>query len=124
MSECGTLTVVTHAQTLRIPCETDRTVLEMLMDNGITDISSPCGGNGLCGKCLVQVVEGNGGTIHGDEKRLLTPDQLEAGLRMACRMRVGKGSNLTIKLAQHRRGRPSGRQLRCRRECERYRGCV
>lgn len=98
MSECGTLTVVTHAQTLRIPCETDRTVLEMLMDNGITDISSPCGGNGLCGKCLVQVVEGNGGTIHGDEKRLLTPDQLEAGLRMACRMRVGKGSNLTIKL--------------------------
>jgi len=98
MSEKGTLTVVTQTKTVRIPCETDRTLLEVLTDNGIGEMSSPCGGNGLCGKCLVRIIEGDSGAVCEDERRLLTPDQLASGLRLACRMRVDTHTTLTIDL--------------------------
>ena len=35
------------------------TLLALFQENGITQVSSPCGGNGTCGKCRVQV-EGRG----------------------------------------------------------------
>ena len=35
------------------------TLLTLFQENGITQVSSPCGGNGTCGKCRVQV-EGRG----------------------------------------------------------------
>lgn len=98
MKTSGILTVHTKTQDVRIPCEDDRNLLELLMEAGISELSSPCGGNGLCGKCLVRVVDGDGGPIHEDEKRLLTSDQLASGLRLACRMHVGSDSTLSIEL--------------------------
>ena len=98
MEKSGTLIVNTQTQSLSIACKTDRTLLELLMDAGISEISSPCGGNGLCGKCLVQIIGDDTSPIDEDERRLLTPDQLDAGLRLACRMKVGPMCNLTINL--------------------------
>ncbi|WP_160525203.1 ASKHA domain-containing protein [Sphaerochaeta halotolerans] len=98
MKQSGNLIVNTQTRTLYIPCETERALLELLMDAGISEISSPCGGNGLCGKCLVQVEGSDTSPVHDDERRLLTPSQLKAGLRLACRMMVGPSCNLTINL--------------------------
>ncbi len=98
MATTSTLTVITDGKQIQLTSEIDRTILDVLMDAGITDISAPCGGNGLCGKCTIQVIEGGSQEIHADEKRLLTTDQLEAGLRLACRMKLAAGDDLTIAL--------------------------
>jgi len=52
-----------------------------------TPLESPCGGLGICGKCRVQIVQGE--TLpNPEEERLLTPEELAAGLRLACRREV------------------------------------
>ena len=47
----------------------------------------PCGGHGKCGKCRVTVT-GAVSPLTEDEKRALTPDELAAGTRLACRVTV------------------------------------
>ena len=47
----------------------------------------PCGGHGICGKCKVTVT----GVLpepDTNERRLLQPEELEAGVRLACSMRI------------------------------------
>ena len=98
MAAIGTLTVITDEKQLKLTSEIERTMLELLMDAGITDISAPCGGNGLCGKCTIQVLEGGSQNVHEDEQRLLSSEQIEAGIRLACRMRLSPGEEVTISL--------------------------
>ena len=48
-------------------------------------IDAPCAGNGVCGKCRVRLLEGvldSGRSMH------ITPEDLEAGYRLACVSRV------------------------------------
>lgn len=99
MAPGGTLTVVAEDRVWKLTGVGGRTVLELLVDAGISGFSSPCGGNGLCGKCLVKITEGTAGAVHDDERRLLTPAQLHGGLRLACRMRYDGDADLTITLA-------------------------
>ncbi|MBQ3507226.1 MAG: DUF4445 domain-containing protein [Clostridia bacterium] len=47
----------------------------------------PCGGHGKCGKCRVTVT-GAVSEPTEDELRLLSPDELESGVRLACRTMV------------------------------------
>ncbi|NUP99228.1 MAG: 2Fe-2S iron-sulfur cluster binding domain-containing protein [Armatimonadetes bacterium] len=47
----------------------------------------PCGGLGQCGQCRVEIIRGRQ-EPEADERRLLTRDQLAAGIRLACRQRV------------------------------------
>ncbi len=47
----------------------------------------PCGGHGKCGKCRVTVT-GDVSEPSDDEKRVLTPDELSRGIRLACRVTV------------------------------------
>lgn len=60
-------------------------------------VEFPCGGHGRCKGCRVRVVKGSL-TISPDEARLLSPRELEAGWRLACRARAER--DLTIELAQ------------------------
>ena len=53
-------------------------------------VAFPCGGSGICGKCRVTVHEG-GTTPDRTERETLAADELEAGIRLACRVKV-KGS--------------------------------
>lgn len=46
--------------------------------------AAPCGGHGICGKCKVWAT-GELSPVSEDEQRLLTPDQLAEGMRLACR---------------------------------------
>ena len=47
----------------------------------------PCGGHGKCGKCLATVT-GAVSDPTEDEKRILSPEELAKGIRLACRVTV------------------------------------
>lgn len=48
-------------------------------------LSAPCGGKGRCGKCGIQVLEGEVWVSPQDEKAF-SRDQLEAGFRLSCQV--------------------------------------
>jgi uncharacterized 2Fe-2S/4Fe-4S cluster protein (DUF4445 family) len=50
-------------------------------------VPTECGGQGICGKCRVQVLKGET-EITDVERSWLTPDELEQGMRLACRQTV------------------------------------
>lgn len=50
-------------------------------------LPSACGGRGLCGLCKVKVTNG-GGPLTPEEEKKLTADEVDAGLRLACRIVV------------------------------------
>lgn len=47
----------------------------------------PCGGHGRCGKCRVTIT-GDISPIDEAEKRMLSPDDIEKNIRLACRVKV------------------------------------
>jgi uncharacterized 2Fe-2S/4Fe-4S cluster protein (DUF4445 family) len=57
-------------------------------------IDAPCGGKGVCGKCIVRVTNGHvePGSLSG-----LTPDMAAEGYVLACKTRVGAGP-VTVEL--------------------------
>ena len=52
----------------------------------IAGIDRPCGGGGRCGKCKV-VARGELSPLTDSERALLTPEELERGVRLACSTR-------------------------------------
>lgn len=50
-------------------------------------LQMPCGGEGLCGKCRVRLVQGTS-EPSSEERRLFSPEELEAGWRLACQTAV------------------------------------
>lgn len=61
---------------------------ESLLDRLVQEvegISAVCGGKGRCGKCKVQVLEGEA-PITEDDKAVLEQEELEAGWRLSCRL--------------------------------------
>lgn len=65
------------------------TVISVVKNTLISDcikmakVSLPCGGNGICGKCKI-AVSGDVSPLTDEEKRLLTPMEMERGIRLAC----------------------------------------
>jgi len=47
------------------------------------DAGGVCAGNGTCGKCKVRV-EGDSGAVSEQERKKLLPEELRAGIRLAC----------------------------------------
>ncbi len=52
-------------------------------------IEMPCGGMGLCGKCRVTLLEGAQRPT-GEERAHISPEDLERGVRLACRQSVDR----------------------------------
>ncbi|MFH0728531.1 MAG: ASKHA domain-containing protein [Pseudomonadota bacterium] len=51
---------------------------------GKSSIEAPCGGKGRCGQCRVRVLDGRTNSPTASEKRLLSPEALSGGMRLAC----------------------------------------
>lgn len=103
MAHSGILTVLTDTKRLELPIAEGMSVLEVLSDAGVGDIHAPCGGNGLCGKCLVQEVGEVSLPLHPDERRLLSASLVDQHIRLACRMKPEAGCDVTISLISSRK---------------------
>ena len=64
------ITIKTETENIVVEAEAGKTALEVIQNAGLS-FSAPCGGNGLCGKCMVYVHEGG-----------------ISGLRLACRTAI------------------------------------
>ena len=69
-----------------ISAENGQTLLAVFRAEGFA-VASPCGGNGTCGKCKV-VAHGMLSEMTEDERRFLRPDEIEAGIRLACKTKI------------------------------------
>lgn len=77
-----------------ITVEGGRTLLDALYEHEVF-IPSGCGGQGTCGHCKVTVLSG-GGPVLPTELPLLTKDELAAGVRLACQVKVKEPVRLRI----------------------------
>ncbi len=68
-----------------LSCPVNTSLGDLLQSHGHGHM--PCGGHGKCGKCRVTVT-GEVSAPTEDEKRALPPDELSAGIRLACRTSV------------------------------------
>lgn len=79
------------------------TVLAHAIRSGVP-ILSPCGGEGRCGKCRVVV---SGDVAGGDDPWALSPEDLRAGIRLACRCLPLEGEVAVTVLPESRPARLS-----------------
>lgn len=63
-------------------------LLDILHQNNII-IPNPCHGSGTCGKCKIKVLSGYLPITEAD-RRKLSEDELEQGIRLACKANIGK----------------------------------
>ncbi len=71
-----------------------QSLLRLLLENKYF-IPSACGGKGTCGYCKVKVVEGGGAPIP-TEALILSTDEIRAGFRLACQVRVKNDLSIEI----------------------------
>jgi uncharacterized 2Fe-2S/4Fe-4S cluster protein (DUF4445 family) len=71
----------------RVLCRSGTRLLDAARQAGI-QIVALCGGGGTCGRCRVQVKEGQVRPPTVDERSALAPEQLALGYRLACQLRV------------------------------------
>jgi uncharacterized 2Fe-2S/4Fe-4S cluster protein (DUF4445 family) len=69
------------------------------------DIEAACDGLGTCGKCLVQHLDGAAAEPHEDELQLISPTQLEQGVRLACRQTVTRTGRLRVLIESREEGK-------------------
>lgn len=65
-----------------ITCQRDESLLKAMIRNELF-FPAVCGGNGLCGKCNVQILEGDLSVTKADEK-YFTSREIKKGNRLAC----------------------------------------
>jgi uncharacterized 2Fe-2S/4Fe-4S cluster protein (DUF4445 family) len=73
-----------------------RLLLDMAREAGL-GLKSLCGGKGKCGRCKVMVKPTNG--VSEIERKLITPDEIEEGYRLACRTTVSEDTEVYIPLS-------------------------
>ncbi|MEM3585833.1 MAG: ASKHA domain-containing protein [Candidatus Jordarchaeaceae archaeon] len=91
----------------RVKIKSGSSILEAAKLSGV-DLTSICGGIGKCGKCKVIVEKGGEiyvNSITEREKELLSPIEISAGYRLACRTQVK--DNITVRIPEESR---TGRQ--------------
>ncbi|MCR5508888.1 MAG: ASKHA domain-containing protein [Lachnospiraceae bacterium] len=76
-------TTVTGDKTHAVNCSRNETVLSALRRHGIT-IRAFCNGRGNCGKCRVKVDHPDIDTASAYELKLLSDEDIKAGIRLAC----------------------------------------
>lgn len=71
----------------KISCAHGANLMQVLLDAGAF-LENPCNGTGVCGKCRVRITEGSVSPLQDNERRLLTPEALESGVRLSCMTQV------------------------------------
>ena len=71
------------------------------MNEAGIDCDFSCGGMGKCGKCRVRILKGASGATT-DERKLLTKEEIESGVRLACSVKVS--DDCTVELLFERNG--------------------
>ncbi len=92
------LTLLPEGQSAEVP--EGLTLREALARLG-AEVLAPCGGEGTCGKCRVQIHEGAAPPLP-EEQALLKPEQLDQGLRLSCRVRVAGSLKVEIPASSRR----------------------
>lgn len=73
-------------------------LLEACRQAGIP-MEAACNGNGICGKCKVQILQGNVPVTEA-QRKVFTPGELAAGYRLACQVKVTQ--ELSIRVQGHK----------------------
>ncbi len=68
----------------RLACDEPITLRDAALRAGVP-LNSVCGGKATCGKCLVQVAGTALSSVTQEERLLLSPAEIDAGFRQACR---------------------------------------
>ena len=85
MEESGNeFEIVFQPGNVRGDCRQDESILAAAIRLGV-DMDSVCGGGGTCGRCKVRVLGGRVSPQTDAERELFSPDELDAGWRLACR---------------------------------------
>ena len=71
----------------RVPCKSGETILEAAQRAGIV-LNATCGGEGVCGRCIVRVIDGQVAPANLTEEAELGEEQVEQGWRLACQAEV------------------------------------
>lgn len=77
-----------------IGCRKKESLLEAMVRNGIF-VSAVCGGNGKCGKCSIQVLEGEL-EITAADREVFGQEELAAGFRLSCRAYPKAGCSIKL----------------------------
>ena len=71
----------------RVPCNPGDTLLDAAQRAGIV-LNATCGGEGVCGRCIVQVLAGDASAPNLTEQAELGEEQTRQGWRLACQTEV------------------------------------
>jgi uncharacterized 2Fe-2S/4Fe-4S cluster protein (DUF4445 family) len=84
------ITFLPHNTSIEVPAGTS--IIQAALDAGV-HINASCGGEGVCGKCRVQIEEG--AVVDGISEKL-SPEDIRKGYRLACRSAVAGA--LTVRI--------------------------
>jgi uncharacterized 2Fe-2S/4Fe-4S cluster protein (DUF4445 family) len=79
----------------RVDIQAGRTILEAAQAAGI-ELVAVCGGNGSCATCRVRLMQGRLDRLTLEEEAQLSPEEQEAGFRLACQAVVLDNTRLEI----------------------------
>ena len=93
-----TITVVPENR--QVPCAEGETLLNALLDAGLF-VDNPCNGKATCGKCRVRIVSQNAPEPTEADRKFISEEDLEAGVRLSCLVRPD--ADYTVELMQKER---------------------
>jgi len=111
-----TVRVTFRPEGIAVDVERGETLLDAARKAGVM-IASICGGDGICGRCRVQVLSG---TVDATPTALLTRDEIQAGYILACQTRVTESVEVTVS----HEARGDGAQILVDEDASRFRALV
>jgi len=76
-------TISIQSSNKQVTCRSGQSLMTALIHGGIF-VDNPCNGKGTCGKCKVQICTGAVQEPCETEKRFLSSEELESGIRLSC----------------------------------------
>lgn len=89
---------VTKDREFNMICQENESILKAMIREGIP-FSGVCGGNGLCGKCKVRLLDGDLPISISDEK-YFTGRELSKGYRLACKAYPQENCKIAVELEE------------------------
>lgn len=100
--------VTTEQETKKFFMKKGESLMEALLREGVY-LSAPCGGNGRCGKCGVQVLKGKA-PVTGEDEKSFSEKELEQGWRLSCRLYPGEDLQIALGVQEEKSFEILGRE--------------